>query len=479
VDPAQNSARVSTALIRPEDGEQLWTRDADLDLDDMFGLHDAVASQIATYLDIEVAPRESARVSRLPADAYEALIKGRLALDSGYQPDVLNEAISQFSRALTMTPDLIEAHSGRAIAHLRLYHNYIDRSPARLNLAREDVRKASEIDPDSAESVFVRGYLESFIGSADSAIQLLRRASLMRPGNSEYLEALARNERRIGDYDSALANLRKAVSIDPRNATLVYETGLTEAVVGDYRTAERSFQNALSIAPTAIESRIYLAWMYVLWLGDLDAANEQLYKLQSDIGEVEFMRLFLQPGLWGFFTYTNEGIQDQLRNWDVREGGGELAAWYLAMAVAETRDKQAEAAAEYYALAAEQRRVSVAESPSDPWLTAELAIALAGAGNKDEAIAAADRLLRLAPVDDDVYNNSDFLWARATVFVMLNIQDQAITELRNAIRYPALMTPLSLQLDPAWERIFENDQFLELLSEDRSSWRSDLIARNN
>ncbi|MDJ0917445.1 MAG: winged helix-turn-helix domain-containing protein [Woeseiaceae bacterium] len=470
-DDTEETLRVTSALLDPASGEQLWTQDTQLAADDLFGLHDEVARNIAVYLDIEVSQAAARRSRALPAEVYSALVEARATLESGYQDDTLREAVRLFTLVLDQSPGLVEALSGRAVAHLRIYHNYYDRSTERLSLAQEDVRLALEADGESAEALFARGYYESIAGTPSKATPYLRRAVQKRPGSAGFLMALGRNESRIGELSSSLRHLREAASLDPRNARLFFELGITEIVANRFREAERSFETAISLSPDLIEAHIYLTQLYAVWLGDIDAASTEARTLQDKIGNVELMNLLLQPGLWTFFTYLDDDFHAQLRSWDVDEAGGDTASWYLAMALAERRVGNGEAADNFYRLAAELREVDVANAPSDPWIATELAWAYAGAGRKQLAIDTVDRVVSLAPAEVDAWNNADFLWVRATVLAMLDMQNEAIEQASAAIQYPSAVTPKVLSLDPGWDRMFDNERFLALMTEDRTQWR--------
>lgn len=465
------SLRVTSALLDPISGEQLWTQDARLAADNLYGLHDEVARSIAVYLDIGVGQAAARRSQDLPAEVYGTLVKAHAALESGYQDETLREAIRLFTLVLEQSPGLVEALSGRAVAHLRIYGNYHDRSAERLSLAQEDVRLAMEADSESADALFARGYYESMAGTPSEATPYLRRAVQKRPGSAGFLSALGRNESRIGELSSSLRHLREAASLDPRNARLLYDLGITETVANQFRESERSFKTALSLSPDMIEAHIYLTQLYAVWLGDIDAASAEARMLLEKLGNVEFMNFVLQPGLWTFFTYLDDEFHALLRSWDVDEAGGDTASWYLAMALAERRVGNGEAADDFYRLAAELREVDVANAPSDPWMAAELAWAYAGAGRKELAIDTVDRVVRLAPAEDDAWNNADFLWVRATIYAMLNMQDEAIRQAAVAIQYPSTVTPNALSLDPGWDRMFDNERFLALMTPDRAQWR--------
>ena len=463
---------VRAVLVDAKTSEQLFTASESGRLAELMTLRERLAIDVAQQLDLELRESVQDELFGSDPDLYETLLQAHGELEAGVQADNLTSAIELYTSVLERNDESLPALAGRAVAHVLMYNNFFDRSDERLALARVDARRALELDGDAAEALYAAGHYESIAGDPEAARELLQKAVGRRPSSARAWLGLGRNARRLNDLDGALAALRESVLLDPQNAVFYYELGLTEFFGGEYLSAERSLRTALGLNADMIEPHLYIALLYVAWLGDSETAASELRRLADKIGQDELMQILLLPGTWGFFTYAGDELRAALETWSVAENGGDAGAWHLAMAELATERGDAVAARGHYQRGVELRRADVATYPADPWYLAELAIAYAGLGDGDEALAAADRALTLAPPEEDPWTNADFLWLRAMVLKMLGLEAQTVQQVRAALHYRSLITPLSLREDPSWSSLFANAEFLALMTADGQQWKA-------
>ncbi|MEM8547286.1 MAG: winged helix-turn-helix domain-containing protein [Pseudomonadota bacterium] len=465
-----NQLQLSLAIVDTRTMEQTWTRSFLVPESALAELHDQAAVAVARALDAEVALTPAA--ATVPLVAFEANQRGALALDSGYSQPTLERAVDAFDAALAAAPDYAEALAGRAVAHLRLYTNYHDHSDTRLALAQADVDAAMALDADGTAALFAAGMLEALTGSRAEALAFLERAVRQRPSWAAAQSALGRTATRVGNLPLGLKHLRQAALLDPLRAGIKYELGLTEFYAGEFSAAEKSLRAALTVSPELIEANLYLSALYIAWLADTRAASVELRRVREKIGTEAFMQMLLLPGTWAFFSWAEPDLIEILESWSVAEQGGDVGAWHLAMGEQTARRNDTVSAARHYAAAVAARTDDVALNPSDPWYAAELAVAFAGLGDAQAARVQAERMLLLAPVAEDAWSNSDFLWLNATILAMLGDSEGAIAQVRDASTYPSILTPNSLRVDPLWSDYFERPEFIALVSADGNRWQA-------
>ena len=465
------SVSVTASLILPATGEQVWTRRFSGNTENLVALFDDIALTTAQQFDALLPDASGIADIASSNSALARFLEGEAALAAGYQADTLNQAVAAFDAVLAERPNALLAHARRAVAHLLIYNNYYDRTPARLALARADVDKTLALDPEAAQSWYVLGYYHAMSGNAAAAQAPLERAVQRRPSMAAAHAALGRNATRLARIDVALSALAEAVRLDPRNSVYQYDLGITAFYASEFREAERRFNAALALKPGMVEPRLYLAQLYLSWLGDREAADVQMQKLAASIGTDAVLEMLIQPGLWGFFGFLSEDFTDALSNWSLADQGGEPGAWHLAMANVALNRGDLDAATRWFEQAASQRSLDVANAPTDPWLVSELAIALAGAGEDALAREAMDRVLIMAPVEEDVWTNSDFLWLRATVLALLGDVEGATEQLQRCVAYPSTITPHLLDADIFWKQVVGTPSFEALVASDRSRWR--------
>ncbi len=463
---------VRAALVDTATREQLWSKAASDRLEDLVALREQLAIDVAQELDLKIRDGFHDGLLGSNPDLYETLLEAHGQLESGFQADNLTTAIELYTAVLEQDGESLPALAGRAVAHGLMYNNFYDRNDERLALARADTRRALELDGDAAEALYAAGYYESIAGSPETARELLRQAAERRPSSARIWAGIGRNATRLNELEEAMAAFGEAVLLDPQNPVFHYDLGLTEFVSGEYRDAERSLRSALDLNPETIEAHLYIALLYVAWLGDSAAAAAEMQRVVDKIGQDALMQILLMPGIWGFFTYSGDELRAALETWSFAEKGGDPGAWHLAMAELTALRGDTVAARGHYERGAELRKADVAANPGDPWYVAELAVAYAGQGSGDEALAAADRALTLAPPEADPWTNADFLWYRATVLMMLGLEVDTVRQVEEALRYRSLITPLSLREDPTWATMFSNPEFLALITDDGRQWKA-------
>ena len=69
---ADNRVRITTQLVRPEDGSNLWSETYELEFDDIFAIQSDVAQQVAVAMQASLLPEELARIEQPPTQNSEA-----------------------------------------------------------------------------------------------------------------------------------------------------------------------------------------------------------------------------------------------------------------------------------------------------------------------------------------------------------------------------------------------------------------------
>jgi Flp pilus assembly protein TadD len=129
--------------------------------------------------------------------AEEHLERGRAHLDGGD----FNEAVTELSRAVSLNPRLSQARSLLAVAYER--KGLPDR-------AREEFRRAADIDDDDPQALNNLGYSLYVAGNYRAAVDKLKRAARLAPGDARVLNNLALAQTRLGKYDDAYKSFARA-----------------------------------------------------------------------------------------------------------------------------------------------------------------------------------------------------------------------------------------------------------------------------
>ena len=250
-----NRIRVTVQVIDVATEEHLWTAKYDDDLDDIFAVQSDIATKVATSLpgrlgaarppvpglerpsgteaylpylqgqalmwrQDEVSLRravgffqESVKADPTFARAYAGLARTYIQLGSeGHMP--FEEAIKQgkmaAGKAGAIDPDLAEAHS--ALAELA----FMADDPA--DVLDREVRKALELNPNSAEGHNILGALAGSLGIVEAYVSQAEEAYRLDPLSPPTMRYLGNAYFYAGRLEDSLAHWKRVLEKDPRDA---------------------------------------------------------------------------------------------------------------------------------------------------------------------------------------------------------------------------------------------------------------------
>jgi hypothetical protein len=111
--------RITVQLIEATSDAHLWAESYERDLRDILSLQHEVAGAIADEIQLELSPRERARLAEsrpVDPEAHEAYLKGRFFYHKGTHADT-KRAIGYFEQAVQIDPDYALGFAGLADAY--------------------------------------------------------------------------------------------------------------------------------------------------------------------------------------------------------------------------------------------------------------------------------------------------------------------------------------------------------------------------
>ena len=152
--------RVTMQLIRVTTGEDLWSGQFDGEADKILELQDQIYAKVSRSLNAAGSDRAGfAKRPTQSSDAYEAYLKGRYFWADRDEAS-LRKAIGYFEQAVALDPQFSEAYSGLADTKHLLFNYNIDVRPAIVEDAKNDLRRALELKPDSADALITLGTIQ-------------------------------------------------------------------------------------------------------------------------------------------------------------------------------------------------------------------------------------------------------------------------------------------------------------------------------
>ena len=308
--------RISAQLIDGSDGSQIWSREFNDTLDDIFRVQDEIAHNVAGALQTMFGDAVTAGPDLGGTDnvvAYEAYLKGVESSKRG-TPEAASEAIAQLELAVGFDPDYARAwvalshayssplHLGTAtststvIPRMNAAEKAVALAPnlPEAHLALADVlpyggdtertntaiEKAAELGPGNAESLAALGQLRFSQGLLRDALRLTERAALINPLDPFLQLDLARTKLGVGLEDEALALVARLTETYPGNLKLLIKSNLILYKNQQFAEAARQLHQVLESNPGMLISMFAMSDIQ-LSVGDINQADAYLRRAEA------------------------------------------------------------------------------------------------------------------------------------------------------------------------------------------------------
>ena len=233
---------------------------------------DSRIQQEGDRLRVTVAKRPSEN-----SDAYEAYLNGRYHWTKRDEAD-LRQAIEYFKTAIELDPNFSEAYTGLADSQNLLFNYNIDSRPEVVAEAKENLDRAREIKPDTADALTTLGSIQMvYDWDWKAAEESLKAATTAEPNMSIAHMRYGALLVRLGRIPESLAESQRSVELDPLSVASVTNLGLVYFCRKDFAAADAQYKKALEIGDTIGAAH----WLFSrsLWLqGKKDDAIKELIR---------------------------------------------------------------------------------------------------------------------------------------------------------------------------------------------------------
>ena len=257
---AGERARVTTHLLRCNDGQEIWAERFDRDLDNIFDIQTEIARTVSSTVIGRIASHDVHRHShRKPEDlkAYELVMRGTEQMNR-YNEDGLTSAVDNFRAAIKHDPDYGRAYGlcAQAMAyHIWLYllDNDVDEP---MSLAQ----KAAQIDPTDSKAQCALGFCYLVQRKFDQARFHFEAGLQFNPNDDLLLIEYARFLFYFGKPDDSLRRSREAMRLNPYHPNWYWNIqGRCLHTLGRYSEALSAFE---AIANPPFYVNLYMAACY-------------------------------------------------------------------------------------------------------------------------------------------------------------------------------------------------------------------------
>src|SRR5438105_341855 len=465
-----NKVRVNVQLIDANSDEHIWASDYDRDITDVFAIQTDLAQKITDALQAKLSPAEKSRMERKPTDngeAYLAFVQAHNLANAVEEFEKLKQSEQLYARAIQLDPMFALAIARYSLLESWIVHT-IERTTERREKARALAQQRLQLQPDLPETHLAMGF-SLYYGDNDfeAALREFEIARGGLPNESEVYLAIGAIQRRQGKWAESTANLERAVSLNPRDPWPLQNLTFNYQVLRDFPKANQTIDRALALNPKALGAWEVKSKLAIFEKGDFSLAekafealksvpttNEQKLKIASDRADVFLLERKYREGL----DQAESLPDDQLSAFP----GHFWSKYYLiGFARRALHDEPGARVAFLKAKTAAEEKLK--RNPDSEEAHLNLAKVLACLGERDSALAEAQRATELLPETKDAFGGPEIMEGVAQVHAILGENDRAIEILDGLLSRPSAVTAQGLKINPIWDSLRTDPRFQGLL----------------
>lgn len=458
--------RINVQLIDAETDEHRWAEsyDRELTVQNLLAIQREMATSIAEALYGRLSSAEERSLAEVPTEntrAYNLYLAGNYYFEDSTGHDQTRLAIEMYESAVKEDPEFALAYARLARAHRRVYTARWDWTRARMERAEAALRRAVELDPDSADVWIAQALFEK---EFEKEQDLLGRARKALPGKAHPIFALAMAHRRQGLWEKALELFELAAALDPRNSEVRFYKGVTHSFLRQCVEAREDFETVLAISP----EEPVMFWVEPLsslhWGGGVDAMKAAVEPPESErIGDVGRMWFRWLTALYERDYSAGIRCVDEC-NWDGESAFTQPQEYYpkdSLYGIMYRLGGMPQQARDRFEAARAHLEKQIESTPDDWRLQIALGEALVALDCPAEGIETACRGMKMSSGAID----EPFARIEATMRVFLPAKDyeRAITELETYLSNPGLWTIEGLLPDPRLDPVRDDPRFAALV----------------
>jgi TolB-like protein/Tfp pilus assembly protein PilF len=465
-----NRVRINVQLINAANDEHIWANDYDRDLTDVFAIQTDLAQKIANELRAKLSPNEKVQIESKPTEngeAYLAFVQAHNLSCAFDDFEKLKQGEQLYARAIELDPKFALAMARYSQLESWIVHDH-DRTVERREKARSLADRALELQPDLPEAHLALGFSHYYgDNDFDAALKEFEIAQRGLPNESEVYLAIGAIQRRQGKWAESMASLERAVNLNPKDMWSLQNLSFNYAMLRNYDVADKTIDRALAVDPTALEPLEVKSKLAIAAGGDFSVAEKAFEAVKSIpmSNEQKIKTLGGRANVFLLERKYNEGLQTAESLPDDRLAGlsGGLCSKYYLIGFARKslHDDNGARAAFLKAKRAAEEQLKRSADAADMHI--QLAKVLAFLGEKDAALAEAQRATELQPESKDAFGGPEITSGVAEVHVILGNNTRAIEILDGLLNRPSSITVQMLRVNPIWDPLRNDPRFQALI----------------
>jgi len=247
----KKQVRILVALVRTDNGSQIWSENFDRDLEDIFALQDEISLLIADkirenfgHLEIQEHLIEAPTQN---VEAYDLYLKARYQHLMWDGEGIIN-AVKLYEQCAVIDPNFTLPYFGLGYSYA-MYGSWGNNKDF-LSLSEDNLHKGFELDKNSYLGYFAKATLE-FWGKWDfiKGHQFFQKAIELNPAYTEAEEGLCELYTAIGYFEKAHKHTDNILKINPLSPNHYFTKANIYYLSKDFTKAVECLEMALKINP--------------------------------------------------------------------------------------------------------------------------------------------------------------------------------------------------------------------------------------
>jgi TolB-like protein/cytochrome c-type biogenesis protein CcmH/NrfG len=475
VQKAGDKVRVNVQLIDARADSHLWAKSYDRDMKDVFAVESEVAQEIADSLQAKLSPAEATKLATAPTKdtvAYDLFLKGEFeqrVANSNFRPESFDQAARWYKDAIARDPNFALAIAQLAICQLRRHWLTDPLTEPELMEAGRLAKQALTLAPDLTEAHIAVGLFHYYgFREYEPALTEFKLALELQPNNALALSFVAFVHRRQGKWDLALDELKKSIELDPRNAYTIGGLAETEIFLRMWKEAEDFARRGLTIDPHESTCMRMLLLSHLNGTGNTPEALRLLATFPPDDLLLPNTGMFAMViGTRGETFVLARDFKAALQSCEIgtvtRGNEWQRFAARAGISVLAGDIPSAQPDAEKAGKLLEAR---LRDHPQDFRSLRALSWVYLALNRKTDAINVARKSVDLLPLEKDAVLGSGNLASLAEMQARTGAPKEAVKNLRHLLSIPAgeTVSLARLNIDPVWDPIRNDPEFQQLLT---------------
>ena len=253
---AGNRVRITGQLIDAITGAHLWADRFDGSFENIFDLQDQVTAKVVSAIAPKMEQAEIQRAKRKPTenlDAYDLYLRGMASVYRWTKQSV-SDALRLFYEAIEQDREFATAFGAAAWCYYwRMVNGWMDDRDSETKEVLRLSHSAAELGGDDAVALSFGGLaLGRVAGEIEAGIEMVDRALVLNPNLASAWNASGFLRTFLGDYDLAIEHLSHTMRLNPLDYLIFHTqaaTALAYFLAGRNKMAWKMAEQACRLQP--------------------------------------------------------------------------------------------------------------------------------------------------------------------------------------------------------------------------------------